>query len=350
MLLQRIARQRGRTITPSPRYSGERVGVRGGRANVAVVQPMLWIGAGINPAFSWRVRGRTRVPPSPNAGCISASCLRWAGWLGLGLSLLFALSTVQASEPAVSLTLATTTSTRDSGLLDVLVPQFERQTGIRIKVVAVGSGQALELGRRGDADILLTHAPEAEQEFMKQGFGELRRALMYNDFVLVGPGSDPAKIKGQKSIVGALQCLAEAKSPFVSRGDESGTHQKEKALWKQAAVAPSGDWYISAGSGMAAVLRMANEKQAYTLSDRGTFLAQRQKLELFILSEGDPLLRNPYAVLLVSAAKHPHIQRNAARQFLDFLVSPGVQKTIGEFGVKEFGMPLFFPTADQARE
>ncbi len=272
-----------------------------------------------------------------------------SGWTGLGLSWLLTLSTVQASEPSVSLTLATTTSTRDSGLLDLLIPQFEKQTGIRVKVLAVGSGQALELGRRGDADILLTHAPEAEQEFMKQGFGELRRALMYNDFVLVGPASDPAKIKGQKSIVVTLQRIAQAKLPFVSRGDESGTHQKEKAIWKQAAVAPAGDWYISAGSGMAAVLRMATEKQAYTLSDRGTFLAQRQRLELVIVSEGDPLLRNPYAILLVSAAKHPHIQREAARKFLEFLVAPAVQKTIAEFGVKEFGMPLFFPTSAESR-
>ena len=272
----------------------------------------------------------------------------FSGWTGLGLSWLLAWSTLQAAEPSGSLTLATTTSTRDSGLLDVLVPRFEQQTGIRVKVIAVGSGQALELGRRGDADILLTHAPEAEQEFMKQGFGELRRQLMYNDFVLVGPGSDPAKIKGQKSIAVALQRIAQAHSPFVSRGDESGTHQKEQAIWKQAAVTPAGDWYVAAGSGMAAVLRMANEKQAYTLSDRGTFLAQRQRLELVIVSEGDALLRNPYAVLLVSAAKHPHIQRAAAHKFLEFLVSPVVQKTIGEFGVKEFGMPLFFPTADSA--
>lgn len=258
------------------------------------------------------------------------------------------MSAVSASEPAGSVTLATTTSTRDSGLLDVLLPQFEKQTGLHVKVVAVGSGQALELGRRGDADVLLTHAPEAEREFLQQGYGELRRALMYNDFVLVGPVSDPAQIKGQKAIGAALQRIAQTRSPFVSRGDESGTHQKERALWKPAAVAPAGDWYISAGSGMAAVLRMANEQQAYTLSDRGTFLAQRQKLDLVIVSQGDPLLRNPYAVLLVSAAKHPHVQRAAARKLLDFLVSPAAQKTIAEFGVKEFGMPLFFPTADSA--
>lgn len=261
----------------------------------------------------------------------------WLGLIGSGSSL--------AAEPPATLTLATTTSTQDSGLLDVLLPLFEKQTQIKVKVIAVGSGQALELGRRGDADVLLAHSPEAEQKFMAEGGGAERRSVMYNDFVLVGPARDPAKVRSQKTIVAALQELARIQATFVSRGDESGTHQKERALWKQAAVEPAGAWYISAGSGMGAVLRMANEKQAYTLTDRGTYLAQRRQLDLALLHAGDAALRNPYSVITVSSAKHPHVQRAAAQRFAQFLVSPAAQKAIGEFGVAKFGQPLFFPSA-----
>ena len=175
-----------------------------------------------------------------------------------------------------SLTLATTTSTQDSGLLDVLIPLFAQETGIEVKVVAVGTGQALEIGRRGDADVLLTHVPESEQQFMSAGFGESRREVMYNDFVLVGPKEDPAHVKGQSSIVAAMREVADAKAAFVSRGDESGTHLKEKAIWHNAAVTPEGDWYLSAGSGMAATLRIASEKHGYALTDRATFLRNRK--------------------------------------------------------------------------
>jgi tungstate transport system substrate-binding protein len=250
----------------------------------------------------------------------------------------------QAARPANSLTLATTTSTRDSGLLDLLVPMFREQTGVEVRVVAVGSGQALELARRGDADVLLTHAPAAEQKFMDEGWGEERRPVMHNDFILVGPGSDPAQVKGQTSIVEAFERIAREQAPFVSRGDDSGTHQKEMELWKQAGLEPQGDWHIDSGAGMAEALRMAHEKQAYTLADRGTFLALRKDLQLEILCEGDPLLQNDYSVITVSAKKHPHVKAAAAQKFADFLTDPATKKTIAEFGVEKYGEPLFFPT------
>ncbi len=248
------------------------------------------------------------------------------------------------SRPAVShrpLILATTTSTQESGLLDVLLPLFREESNIEVKAVAVGSGQALELGRRGDADILLTHAPRSEQQFMAEGYGEQRTPVMYNDFVLVGPKADPAAIRGQK-IVEALRHIAHTESRFVSRGDDSGTHMKEVQIWEAADVRPTSAWYIRAGAGMAATLRMANEKGAYTLSDRGTFLAQRTGLELVILSHGEPMLRNQYAAIVVSSQKHPHVQFQAARRFIEFLGSQKAQATIREFGVEKHGEPLFF--------
>jgi tungstate transport system substrate-binding protein len=250
-----------------------------------------------------------------------------------------------AGEPAKTITLATTTSVRDTGLLKVLVPAFERQTGIEVLVVAVGSGQALDMGRRGDADVLLTHAPDAEEKFMAEGHGSQRRLVMHNDFVLIGPKSDPADLAGGKSITAAFARIAKTDSPFVSRGDESGTHLKEKRIWAEAGIIPDVDWYIDAGSGMAYTLRMANEKTAYTLSDRGTYLAQRSSLDLAILSQGDRLLRNQYSVIVVNPAKHPHVKVAAARRFADFLLSPATQSTIGRFGADKFGEPLFYPDA-----
>ena len=249
----------------------------------------------------------------------------------------------QTQDEAKTLTLATTTSTRDSGLLDVLVPMFEKETGIEVKVIAVGSGQALELGRRGDADVLLTHAPETEDEFIAEGHGVQRRGLMHNNFVLVGPQTDRTEIKGQTSIAEAFRQIARSDSPFISRGDESGTHMTEKKIWNTAGIEPQGEWYVQAGSGMAEALRMASEKRAYTLSDRGTFLAQRERLDLTIFSEGDPFLRNPYSVIIVNSEKHPSVNRQAASRFSEFLLSPEVQRVIGEFGVERFGQPLFFP-------
>ena len=247
------------------------------------------------------------------------------------------------SNKSEVLTLATTTSTRDSGLLDTLLPLFTKQTGIEVKVVAVGSGQALELGRRGDADILLTHAPEAEAQFMAEGHGETRQPVMYNDFIIVGPKADPAKIRGTPSSSEAFLKLAKSQAKFISRGDESGTHQKEQRIWEKANVAPEGEWYLRAGSGMAQTLRMANEKGAYTLTDRATFLAQQQHLDLLIMCEGDVLLRNNYSVLVLNPDKHPTANHSAAKQFASFLLSATAQQEIAKFGIAEHGQPLFFP-------
>jgi tungstate transport system substrate-binding protein len=256
------------------------------------------------------------------------------------MALIFA--SAGCSRPVPSLTLATTTSTQDSGLLDVLVPMFREQTGIEVKVVAVGTGQALELGRRGDADVLLVHDPAAEERFVKEGYGVDRRPVMYNDFVLVGPPTDPAGVKGRDTAAEAFARIARKRSPFVSRGDQSGTHVKEKAIWKTAGIQPRGDWYIEAGAGMGQVLRMAHEKSAYTLTDRATFLAQRQGLELAILCEGDPSLVNQYSVIRVNPDRHPHIQTEAARKFADFLLAPATRKTIAAFGKDRYGQGLFF--------
>jgi tungstate transport system substrate-binding protein len=241
----------------------------------------------------------------------------------------------------LTLTLATTTSTQDSGLLDALVPMFRRESGVEVKVVAVGSGQALELGRRGDADVVLAHSPAAEERFMAEGFGESRRAVMSSDFVLVGPPGDPAGLADLRPVSRAFAAIARGGYPFVSRGDESGTHRKEIEIWKAADIEPGGDWYVQAGTGMAQALRMADQKRAYTLSDRATFLAQRAGLDLKILGQGDRLLDNEYHVIVVSPAKHPGVHAGAAREFAGFLVSPGTQGVIAEFGRDRYGEPLF---------
>ena len=259
--------------------------------------------------------------------------------------LLLSLGCTNSSGRVKTLRLATTTSTRDSGLLDALVPIFEDKTGIAIKVIAVGSGQALELGRRGDADVLLTHSPDSEKAFIADGHGDERQSVMHNDFVLVGTVTDPARIKGSTSIVEAFRQIAKAGSCFVSRGDESGTHVKEQKLWKESRLEPDGEWYVRAGTGMAEVLRMAEEKRAYTLTDRGTYLRHRNKLSLVIIVEGDVILNNPYSVIVVNPEKHPQVNHAAARQFAAFLLSPEIQTTIGEFGVNDIGQPLFFPDA-----
>lgn len=244
-----------------------------------------------------------------------------------------------------AITLATTTSTRDSGLLDELIPEFEQQSGITVKVIAVGSGQALEMGRRGDADVLLTHAPAAEEQFMADGHGSQRRPVMHNDFVLVGPESDPAKIRGETSVSKAFSEIARKKVPFVSRGDKSGTYMKEKGIWSKTELEPTGEWYLEAGAGMAQTLRLANEKQAYTLCDRGTYLAQKSGLELKVLSEGDSLLLNHYSVMLVNPEKHPSVHFEAAEKFADYLISAETQQAISEFGIQKFGSPLFYSHA-----
>ncbi len=242
------------------------------------------------------------------------------------------------------LILATTTSTQDSGLLDVILPLFEAEAGVDVEVIAVGTGQALKLGEDGNADVLLVHARKQEDAFMEAGHGIRREDVMYNDFVLVGPADDPAGIADAESAADAFAKLAAAAAPFVSRGDDSGTHSKEKAVWAAAAVEPAGDWYIAAGQGMGAVLTMANEQLAYTLSDRATYLARTlEGTDLVILYEGDPLLFNPYGVIAVNPTKSPQIQADLANQLIDWLISVPTQEAIAAFGVDQFGESLFTP-------
>jgi len=253
-----------------------------------------------------------------------------------------------AAEAGKAVILATTTSTQDSGLLDVLVPEFEKATGYVAKPVSVGSGQAMAMGRRGEADVLLVHSPADEHKLMDEGFGLDRRLVMHNDFVIVGPKSDPARIKGAGSAKDALKRIAEAGALFVSRGDNSGTHAKEKGLWKAAGLNPEGQkWYQQTGLGMGETLNVASEKTGYTLTDRGTYLAllKGRQLALEVLVEGEPLLLNVYHVNQVNPARWPKVNAAGAKAFSDFLVSPKVQETIGKFGVEKFGSALFVPDA-----
>jgi tungstate transport system substrate-binding protein len=243
-----------------------------------------------------------------------------------------------------SLILATTTSTQDSGLLDELLPAFTRDTGWQVKTLAVGSGQAIELGRRGEADVLLVHSPTAEVAFVAEGSAGARRLVMHNDFVLVGPPADPAAVRGSGSAE-ALARIAAAQAVFVSRGDASGTHAREQDLWSAAALTPGGAWYQSTGQGMAETLRVASEKGGYTLTDRATYLAQRDTLALEVLSEGDPDLLNVYHVIEMTTRAGERVQTDGAAAFADWLVSAPAQQLIGQFGRAEFGQPLFIPDA-----
>jgi tungstate transport system substrate-binding protein len=252
------------------------------------------------------------------------------------------------TEPAIKeLILATTTSTQDSGLLDVLVPAFEQLSGYTVKTVAVGTGAALQMGQEGNADVLLVHAPASEKTYMEGGFGAERLLVMHNDFIIVGPAADPAAIKGSATSVDALKKIAAAAAPFISRGDDSGTHKAELALWKKAEITAEGDWYIESGQGMGATLKIAGEKAAYTLSDRATYLANKEGLGLEILVEGDTALLNVYHVITVNPAKWPKVNVEGAKAFAQFLIDPETQKLIGEFGVEKYGQPLFTPDADK---
>ncbi|HEV8633491.1 MAG TPA: substrate-binding domain-containing protein [Chloroflexota bacterium] len=251
------------------------------------------------------------------------------------------------------LILATTTSTQDSGLLDVLVPGFEAATGYRVKTIAVGTGAALALGARGEADVVLVHAPEAERAWMAAGNGLERVLVMHNDFVLVGPPTDPAGVRGERSVAAALQQIAAAGAAWVSRDDNSGTDQLEKALWKEAGLDPKGQpWHVTSGQGMGATLTLADQKDAYTLSDRGTYLARRGALRAVVAVDGDRRLLNPYHVIAVDPAKHPGlpINREGATAFVRFLVAPETQRLIGEFGRDKYGQPLFVPDAGKREE
>ena len=247
-----------------------------------------------------------------------------------------------AAEPANRIiVLATGHTLRDSGLLDVLIPVFEKTTGYIVRPIAIGTGQALAMGKRGDADILLTHDPEAEIPLVMEGYFINRRQFMHNDFVIVGPAQDPAKVARTKSAAAALRQIAEAKVTFVSRGDDSGTHKREQALWKAAGLSPTRIWYIEAGQGMGATLGIASQKQAYTLTDRATFLNLQKTLGLQILLEGDPVLLNLYSVMEVNPAKHPKANHAGARAFSDFLISDETRGLIRDFGKERFGQPLY---------
>ncbi|MBE3585352.1 MAG: extracellular solute-binding protein [Thermoanaerobacter sp.] len=246
--------------------------------------------------------------------------------------------------------LATTTSTQDSGLLDVLIPEFEKKTGYKVKTIAVGTGQALEMGKKGEADVLLVHAPKAEKELVDSGVGINYRLVMHNDFIVVGPENDPAGISSAQNTVEAFKKIAQTRSTFVSRGDESGTHKKEKDIWKEAGITPGGKWYQEAGTGMGNTLNIASEKGGYTLSDRATYLANQKHLKLKILFEGDKTLLNIYHVMQVNPEKFSKVNAEGAKAFVDFMVSPETQQIIGKFGVDKYGQPLFFPDAGKKEE
>jgi tungstate transport system substrate-binding protein len=243
-----------------------------------------------------------------------------------------------------SLILATTTSTQDSGLLDELLPAFTRDTGWQVKTLAVGSGQAIELGRRGEADVLLVHSPAAEAKFVAEGTAGARRLVMHNDFVLLGPVADPARIRGTGSVE-AMKKIVAAQAVFVSRGDDSGTNAKEKDLWSKATITPGGAWYQSTGQGMGETLRVASEKAGYTLTDRATYLAQHATLALDVLSEGDPGLLNVYHVIEVTTKAGDRVQPEGATAFADWIVSAPAQRLISQFGQAKYGQALFTPDA-----
>ena len=254
----------------------------------------------------------------------------------------------EAQRPPVIL--STTTSTQDSGLLDVLVPLFERQTGYSVKTIAVGTGQALALAARGEADVVLAHAPGLEKKYVADGKMLNRRLVMYNDVVIIGPADDPAKIKGTKKAANAMKAIASTGSRFVSRGDNSGTHTLEKALWKLAGVEPQAGWYIESGQGMGATLGIAADRNAYTLTDRGTYLAFQKRVRLPILLEGDKPLLNIYSVMEVNPSNGPKVNTAGGNAFADFLVSADVQKIVKTFGVDKYGQPLFVPIAGKRDE
>jgi tungstate transport system substrate-binding protein len=269
-------------------------------------------------------------------------------------------TSVPATEPPTeptklanaNLILATTTSTQDSGLLDVLIPMFQDQTGYTVQTVAVGSGQGMEMGQQGNADVLLVHSPAAEKQFMDDGWGKDRELVMHNDFVIVGPAEDPAKIKGLSS-TDAFKAIAGADATFAARADKSGTSTKELGIWKKAELDPATEkpaWYLESGQGMGSTLTIASEKGAYTLTDRATYLANKDNLQLEILSEGDPGLLNVYHVITVNPDKWPKVNKNGALAFMKFVTDPTTQAVIGKFGVDKFGQQLFIPDAGKADE
>lgn len=274
--------------------------------------------------------------------------------ISLLMLLALGLAACGSQEPEV-LRLATTTSTADSGLLDAILPGFEEENNARVDVVAVGTGQAIELGEAGDADVILVHARAREDAFVEEGHGTSRSDVMYNDFILVGPSDDPAGAAGMSTAAEALDAIAAAGAPFASRGDDSVTHTKEMSLWEAAGITPdpAGGWYNSLGQGMGETLTFANEAGAYTLTDRGTYLSMRDSLPNLIIVVGgdsidgntDPTLLNPYGVIPVNPEKSEAINAELAQSFVEWITSPEVQEQIGQFGVEQYGQPLFYPDA-----
>ena len=246
--------------------------------------------------------------------------------------------------------LATTTSTQDSGLLDVLIPMFEEQTGFRVKTIAVGTGQALAMGEKGEADVLLTHAPASEKPLVESGAVTNYQLVMHNDFILVGSSSDPAKVKDLKSVADAFKAISETSSIFVSRGDDSGTDKKEKGIWKDINIPNEGSWYQETGQGMGQTLNIASQKEGYTLTDRATFLAQKDNLQLEIVVQGEKSLLNIYHVMQVNEEKFPKVNADGAKAFVEFMIDSKTQDIIGEFGMDEYGEPLFFKDAGKTEE
>jgi tungstate transport system substrate-binding protein len=275
--------------------------------------------------------------------------MRWARGPVLVLAMWLGGEAGAAADSHVVI-LSTTTSTQDSGLLDVLVPMFETTSGLSVKTISVGTGQALALAARGEADVTLAHAPMLEKKYAAQGAMLNRRLVMYNDFVVIGPEADPALIKGEKSAVAALRKIAAAGARFVSRGDKSGTHTLEVALWTQAGVTPAAPWYIESGQGMGATLGIADDRQAYTITDRATLLAFRKRVRLATMVEGDRPLLNVYSVMEVNPANGPRVNARGGRAFADFLVAPATQAVIKTFGLDRYGQPLFVPIAGKKDE
>lgn len=272
--------------------------------------------------------------------------LRWgrvAAFFIMAFAVVSVFMIFGASSKKDTLTLATTTSTYDSGLLDYLLPDFQGRYGVEVRVLSLGTGEAVKYGERGDADVILVHAPELEKKFVSDGFGIERKCVMYNDFVVIGPVDDPADVKGAASAAEAFSRIATSKSesPFVSRGDNSGTHNKEKKIWNMTGISPYGNWYMDAGVGMGDVIRIANDQSAYTLSDRGTYLSFKDKVGLVVLYEGGKELLNPYGVIAVNPKKYPHVKYAAAAKFVDWMMSPRIQEKIGNF-TKNGGV-LFWP-------
>ena len=265
-------------------------------------------------------------------------------------ALLLALAPLPAAAQRSPVILSTTTSTQDSGLLDVLVPLFEQKSGYTVKTIAVGTGQALALAARGEADVALCHAVSLEKKYVAEGKLHDRRLVMYNDFLLVGPEGDPAKVRGEKSAGAALKKIAAAGARFVSRGDKSGTHVLEQSLWKAAGVSPQAPWYIESGQGMGATLGIANDRQAYTLSDRATLLAFSKRVDLKPMVEGDRLLLNIYSVMEVNPANGPKVNVAGGKAFAAFMLAPETQAVIKTFRVDKYGQSLFVPIAGKADE